>query len=204
VIRTAVVVGTLLGAGTVQAQMSLELQAGVGVSGTLVEDAIVNVVTVRPSIGPHAGVGVMAEFAGPFHAGARIGWTHSNLEREELGARMTILPLTVWSGMFVLGARVTRAVSAEARFGAVKYAPGGDSEGTLFQDASPLAAAFGLGVRAERSLGARWALGVHAAYDLHQFETQTLRAAGFTGARTVHRITAGASIRWRGNPHHAN
>lgn len=190
----------LMAAPAARAQVSVEMQAGAAASGVLVEDVIVNVVTIRPAIGPSIGLGVRSDFGGPFHAAARIQWNRSNLERKELDVRTTVLPLTVWTGSIALGARLSPLLRVEARFGALKYAPGGETDGTLFQDEAPLAAMLGAGIVLDKRLGPRWSVGLNGAVDFHQFETQTLRTAGFLGARIVHRITVGASVRWGGAP----
>jgi hypothetical protein len=178
------------------AQTSVEFQVGAVGSGPLAKDTIVNPITVGPALGLGLTLGVMTEFEGPFHAGARVGWAHSNVRRHELDTQTTVLPLSVWTGVLALGVRVTGMVRAEARFGVVKYAPGGDTNGTVFQDAAPLTATAGLGARVDRRMSRNWTIGLHAAIDLHQFDTPTLRNAGFAGARTVHRITVGAAVRW--------
>ena len=194
----------LLAAPGARAQVSAELQAGAAASGILVEDVVVNVITLQPAVGPSIGLGVRSDFSGPFHAAARLHWSRSNLEREELDVRTSVLPLTVWTGTVALGVRVTPLLQAEARFGALKYAPGGETDGTIFQDEKPLVAMLGVGAVLDTRIGARWSLGLHGAIDFHQFETLTLRTAGFLGARTVHRITVGASVRWGGARHDTN
>jgi hypothetical protein len=191
-----IALASLLAAAPTTAQTSLEVQVGAVGSGALAEDSIVNPITVGPAPGLGVTLGVMTEFDGPFHAGARVGWAHSNVRSRELDTKATVLPLTVWTGVLALGIRITGMVRAEARFGAVKYAPGGETNGTIFQDAAPLTATAGLGARVDRRVNANWTLGLHAAIDLHQFDTPTLRTAGFAGARTVHRISVGATVRW--------
>jgi hypothetical protein len=187
---------SLVAAVPTTAQTSVEFQIGAVGSGALAEDSIVNPITVGPAPGLGLTLGVMTEFDGPFHAGARVGWAHSNVQRRELDTEVTILPLSVWTGVLAVGIRIMGMVRAEARFGAIKYAPGGETDGTLFQDASPLTATAGLGARVDRRMSPNWTIGLHAAIDLHQFDTPTLRNAGFAGARTVHRITVGAVVRW--------
>jgi hypothetical protein len=90
-----------------------------------------------------------------------------------------------------------RSVSAELAFGAIKYDPDGNTDGTVFQDDAPLVATLGLGVRADRPIGEQLTLGVHVGYELHQFDTRSLRSAGFTSGRLAHRVSVSAALRWK-------
>jgi hypothetical protein len=55
-------------------------------------------------------------------------------------------------------------------------------------------------VRADRPVSERLTVGVHVGYDVHQFDTQSLRSAGFTSGRFAHRVSVSVALRWR-QPH---
>jgi hypothetical protein len=197
--KRAVATAVLLAAfaGSARAQLTAELQPGAAWSSPLVEDSIVNAITLAPQLAPAIGLGLGTRLGERYGIMGRVRWARSNLQRRELGDSRTVLPLTVWTGSIVLQRTMWRSVSAEVQFGATKYAPSGTTDGTVFQDDGPLLGTLGLGVRADRAVGERLALGVHVGYDLHQFDTQSLRSAGFTSGRLVHRVSVSAVLRWR-------
>lgn len=178
-------------------QFTAEIQAGAAWSSSLVEDSIVNAITLAPQLAPTVAIAVGAQLGERYGIAGRVRWARSNLQRRELGEASTVLPLTVWIGTAVLQRTMWRRVSAELQFGAIKYAPAGNTDGTVFQDDAPLVATVGAGLRAEHPIGERLAVGIHVGYDLHQFDTQSLRSSGFTSARLVHRLAVSATLRRR-------
>jgi hypothetical protein len=176
--------------------MAVDALAGVVWSSPLVRDEIVAPLTVAPQIAPSLMLGGGFPLDGRHRLGVRIGWARSDLVRTEQDETTAILPLTTWSGSVVLERLMIRQVAAEARLGGIKYAPGGDANGTIFQDDAPFAPLLGLGVRAWQPIGGRVVIGLQLAYDFHRFETQALKSGGFTSARSVHRLTVSANLRW--------
>ncbi len=183
-------------AAPTRAQVSAEALVGATWSSALVEDVIVNAITLQPQIAPSLAVSVGTWVDERYHIGGRIRFARSDLARRELGEHTSVIPLTVWTGTLVFGRRMWRSIAAEIWFGGIKYSPSGDTDGTIFQDGSSLLATLGLGVRAEHAITDRLSLGVHVGYDAHQFETQTLRTAGFTSGRFAHRVSVSATLRW--------
>ena len=195
--RSACVLAALAGLGSpAGAQIAVDAMAGVVWSSPLVRDEIVAPLTVAPQIAPSVGLGALMPLDSRFRLGVRAGWSRSQLVRREADVTTAILPLDVWTGALVVERQLMSLVTAEARLGGIKYAPAGDADGTIFQDDSPFAAMIGLGFRASRPVGTRLLVGLHVGYDIHQFETQALRSAGFTFARTVHRFFVSAHLRW--------
>lgn len=195
--RAACILAALAGIGTpVSAQLAIDALAGAVWSSPLVRDEIAAPLTVAPQIAPSVVLGGGFPLDARHRLGVRIGWARSDLVRTEQDETTAILPLTMWTGSVVLERQMLRQVAAEARLGGIKYAPGGSTEGTLFQDDAPFAPLLGLGVRAWRPIGSRVAVGLHVAYDFHRFETQVLKSGGFTSARSVHRLTVSANLRW--------
>lgn len=195
--RAACVLAAVAGLGTpARAQVAVDALAGVVWSSPLVRDEIVAPLTVAPQIAPSLMLGAGFPLDDRHRLGLRVGWARSDLVRSEADETVAILPLTTWSGSVVLERQMVRQVAAEARLGGLKYAPGGNTDGTIFQDDAPFAPLLGLGLRAWHPVGARVALGLHVAYDFHRFETQALKSGGFTSARSVHRLTVSANLRW--------
>jgi hypothetical protein len=176
--------------------MAVDALAGVVWSSPLVRDEIVAPLTVAPQIAPSVSLGASLPLDARDRLGIRFGWARSDLVRTEQDETTAILPLTVWSGSVVLERLLSRQVAGEARLGGLKYAPGGDANGTIFQDDAPFAPLLGLGVRAWQPIGGRVVIGLQLAYDFHRFETQALKSGGFTSARSVHRLAVNATLRW--------
>jgi hypothetical protein len=166
----------LAGASPLQAQLAADVLAGAAWSSPLVRDKIVAPLTVAPQIAPSLALGASFPLNDRYRLGLRVGWARNDLVRTEQGETTAILPLTVWSGAVVLERAVIRQVAAEARIGGLKYAPGGDTSGTIFDGDAPFVPSI--------------------AYDFHRFETQPLKSGGFTSARSVHRVTVSATLRW--------
>ena len=195
--RAACALLACAGMGTpARAQVAVDLLAGVVWSSPLARDEIVAPLTVAPQIAPSLALGVSMPLDARYRLGLRAGWARSQLVRREADETTAILPLNVWTGALVVERSVARMATAEARIGGMKYAPGGDAGGTIFQDDAPFTAVIGLGIRAYRPVGDRFLIGVHVGYDFHRFETQALKSGGFTSGRTVHRVSVSAHVRW--------
>jgi hypothetical protein len=119
--------------------------------------------------------------------------SRSDLQSTGDTAATTITGLTVWAPTVALGTPLTPWLRAEARVGALFYAPS-DRAGNLFSDGAPVEPALGIGLFVERALG-RWLRGaLHARYDIHRFTTATLEARGFDGKTVVHRVGISVSL----------
>ncbi len=156
----------------------------------LVEDVIVDEITVgaRPAPTVTLAVGTVLDAN---HAVAVEGaWSRSDLESRTGDAASRVLSLAVWTANVSIRRRVITDLWALGRIGALKYAPArGERDGTLFQDEAPLRPMFGIGARYERGLTSALAVGVDVGWDVHRFTTRSLRADGFAGESTVHRVT---------------
>jgi hypothetical protein len=179
------------------AQVFLEVRAGAQGSSDLVRDSITQEITVRPKTAPSIVVAAGSPLNVKWSLALSLRWTRSDLMRTEAGEEAKLLPLTVWTGMLAVRRSLTDWASVEGSIGGVKYAPGGDLDGTIFQDDSPLVPAVGVVGRVERGFGSRWTAGFELAYDFHRFTTQALRVVGLGEARSVHRVAASILLRWR-------
>jgi len=190
-------VGLVAFAAPASAQISLEARAGAQFSSILVRDSINQEITVGAKPAPSVGLTAVSRLNDTWHLSLGIRWSKSDLARREAGQEVTILPLTVWTGMLALRRPLTYWAAVEGTIGAIRYAPSGELDGTIFQDNAPLLPAAGLAVRVEKGLGSRWGVGLEAAYDLHRFTTQALQAADIREHRSVHRVAV--SVVFRGN-----
>jgi hypothetical protein len=187
-----IVAATALAAGPARAaQVGFHLGM---VGGTnLVSDSIVDAIAVRPNLA--LAIGASAEIrVEQYLLGASLTVSRSNLVSHEQPSARTVTQLTVWNPSLYLRHPVRPWLSGDLRVGAVLYDPA-VRQGTLFRDGTPTLVALGLGLRAERRLGTRVAVGVGLHYDVHRFSTSTLRAQGFDGHTIVHRVATLVSIR---------
>jgi len=190
-------VGLVTLAAPASAQISFEARAGAQFSSILVRDSINQEVTVGAKPAPSVGLAIGSSMNDTWHLSVGVRWSKSDLVRREAGQEIAILPLTVWTGMLQLRRPLTDWAAVEGTIGAIKYAPSGELNGTIFQDNAPLFPAAGLAVRVEKGLGSRWGVGLEAAYDFHRFTTQALQAADIREHRSVHRVAV--SVVFRGN-----
>lgn len=179
------------------AQAFLEIRAGGQGSSVLVRDSINQVITVKPKAGPSIALAGGSALNDRWILSFSLRWTKSDLMRREAGQEAKLLPLTAWTGMLAVRRSLTEWASVEGSIGGIKYAPGGNPDGTIFQDDSPLVPAIGLAARIERGFGSRWETGVELAYDFHRFTTQALRVIGMGEARSVHRVAVSILLKWR-------
>jgi hypothetical protein len=189
-----------VGPRAASAQVSVGLRLGVVGTTRLVRDSIVEVIDIRPNLAPAVGFSVESVLDGPYSVGAAITLSRSGLESRSISGTTQIATLTLWQPTVSLRRAIVPWLSAEARLGAIIFAPS-KREGTLFRDGAPVEATLGLGLRADRPLGGHLAGGVAVLYDAHRFTTTALQTVGFTGRTVVHRVAVMLDIRMaRGRP----
>ncbi len=177
------------------AQVFAEARLGAQVSSILVRDSINQEITVGAKPAPTAVLSVGTALNERWHLAFGIRWSRSDLTRREAGQDVAMLPLTVWTATLGLRRPLNDWATVEGSVGGIKYAPGGDVDGTIFQDNAPFLPTAGLAARLEKALGARWGIGLELAYDFHRFTTHALREGGIAEHRSVHRAALGIALR---------
>jgi len=173
--------------GPVVAQAFVGVRLGAIGSSRLVRDSIVDPIAVRPALAPPLGLRAGTALRGRYGVAADLSVSRSDLQNQGDTSTSTITALTVWSPSVALTMNATGWLGLEARLGAIIYDPE-ETAGTLFSDGSPVTAALGLGVIAQRALGRQWGGSVALQYDAHRFTTNALQTRGFTGETVVHRL----------------
>ncbi len=190
-----VLAGCLAAPAPLMAQLLVEARVGATVTSDLVEDVIVDEITVAPRVAPSVAVAIGTRLDANHAVAVDGGWSRSDLESRAAGDATRVLALTVWTASVSIRRRLIGDLWARGTIGALKYAPAGDErEGTLFQEEAPLRPMVGIGARYERGLTSALAVGVDVGWDLHRFTTQSLRADGFDGESTVHRLTVAVTV----------
>jgi hypothetical protein len=176
------------------AQSRLGIHGGGAWTSALVRDSITEPLAVRPAPGP----GVAFSFDTPLGPGyrleVRLGTTWSRLVEHTAGESRDIVSLAVWHPAVILTRQVVPGLSARAGLGALVYRPE-ETTANLFAHGSPIVANLGLGLQAERQVGAGLHLALDLTYDAHRFTTGSLRNQGFTGERVVHRLAVFLGVR---------
>jgi len=175
------------------AQVSVGLRIGAVGSSNLVRDSVVETLEVRPQVAPQLGLRISFPAGTRYVFGGDIAVSRSDLQARGDTASTTVTTLTQWAPGAFLRAALLPWLGAEARIGALIYDPG-ETVGTLFADGAPVEPLLGLGVTMERALGSRLVAAVIVQYDVHRFTTTSLRARGFSGQTTVHRLAIGLSL----------
>jgi hypothetical protein len=187
-------------AGTARGQ-TVEIRAGVAVSGTLAEDLVANPrliaalgdawagpVTAEPAAGPAFTVAAALPLRSRSALEIAVGWTATRLNAVDAAGTRELQNLGV--GQATVGVRYSLSGPAEAAcaFGVLRY----------FADAGLFEGGSGLAPLVECGAGARWgpahrAFTVRAAGQAHRLRTPVLRDAGAQSG-TVLRFVVQAGI----------
>lgn len=178
------------------AQVTLELAAGAVAGTDLVQDSIVAPFSVRPALAPAVSVTVGAPLESGYSVNVAVGWSRSDLKRHgEAENPIAITPLTLWTATLGLRRRLTSAVSVAVTVGGVKYVVPEDRQSpTFLRDTRAVNPSVG-GVLRVTPMGGRIRPALEVGYSAHRFGTLALSDAGFSGDRTVHRLSALVSLR---------
>ncbi len=179
----------------------VELRAGATATSNLVTDVIVEPLSTRPAVAPTFGMAVGTRLDSLYTVHVTGAWTRSDVKRYQRGTVTPVIAVSTWQGSVELRRRITPLIIGHAMVGVLKYAPGSDGRGaTLFRGDAPAVPTLGIGASLGRSVTPTLHAALHVAWDLHRFTTAALRATGFEGRRTVHRVFFGATIRREANP----
>lgn len=173
------------------AQLRFSVSAGAIVWSDLVRDSIVDPLNVRPNVSPTLAVAAHGELGRSWQMRLRIAVSRGDLNVTERGSSVTVTTLTTWHPSIDFSHRLFGANKIHLNVGVLFYAPG-DAAGTLFSGGSPAPLTVGIGFR-PLPLGGT-PISLEANLDFHRFSTNSLRSAGFSGARTVRRVWLGISV----------
>jgi hypothetical protein len=176
------------------AQVAISARAGLQLTSALVHDSVVEPITVQVRPAPVFALSIEGPLSRPFIVVAGVAVSRSNVVAHAPSGDVLLTGLTVWHPTLAMRRPILPWLGAEARVGAVIYAPS-KRAANLFQDGAPVDATLGAGVQVERDLGAALAVGLSLQYDATRFTTKTLQAHGFVGATVVHRVSLSATIR---------
>jgi hypothetical protein len=169
------------------AQILVEVGAGVTATSTMVKDSIFNSINV----GTDPGFAVSFRLGTPLDSinTLQLGLTLSRntMVRKVSGEpNPNITSVNVWFPSVGLQRKFVGPTSIRGMIGALIY-NSEDTVGTPFRDGSPVLAAAGMGLTYRP--GFTNGLSLDISWDLHQFNTPALRLEGFSGNQVVHRVT---------------
>lgn len=172
-----------------------QFNAGIGVryGSALVEDVIVNPITLKTGIGFAAAAGVASPAQNGWSGEATVDINGTGLVRDELGQTHDVGGVATLAFAVAVRRDFTPRLSARAGLGGIAYFP--ESDAGVFSQGSG-------GVRPLGVAAARYRLwrqgsalnSVELRYDVHRFLTPALRAAGFQDGRLVHRLMLGVTV----------
>ncbi len=198
--RLALAAGFLAIAARADAQLIIDLRVGATLTSNLVSDVIVDPVQVRPAVAPTVGAAVGTRLNPLYSVHLRGEWSRSNLQQHQAETSTTVLTLTMWQAAVALERHMTARVTAHGLIGVLKYAPAAEGrDASLFRGDAPALPVAGIGASIVQPLTSEYAATLMATWAVHRFTTAPLRAAGFDGRRTVHRVFIGATIRRENN-----
>lgn len=170
-----------------QAQIRLEIGAGVTATSRLVSDSIVSPIDVGMNPGFAASFRLATVLDSTYTLQLGMVLSRNTMVRKVMGAEPAdITSVNVWFPSVGLRRKLVGPMSIRGTLGALIY-DAEDTVGTPFRDGSPILAAAGLGITYVP--GFTNGLSVDVAWDIHRFNTAALRLEGFGGDQIVHRIT---------------
>lgn len=197
--RSVCLAVALLTAGVdAQAQLSAQLHVGAVYTSSLVRDSILHRITLRPDIGPHAAGTVGWQLTPRWRVDGDISVGHAGLTTREAGKAREINSLTTLAATVGGTASLISTLDARAGLGLIHHIPA-EAKGVFLHGSTThlLGAA---AVSYYRPVHDGWAVGAELRYELHTFSSPALRARGFVGERTVHRLGVGLSLERRWTP----
>lgn len=175
------------------AQVRVGARLGATWSSTLVEDMIVNPIDVKPGIAPTLVLGASLPTGRRYRIGLEGIVTTASLSAQENGAETDLGGLrTVTLLLTGEGPLMVRDVYWRVGVGFISYAPG-EQEG-LFQQGGPTRLTGSIAAEYRRAWRPGWDWVVGARYSLHGFNTDELKARGFSRSRLVHRVGLEAGL----------
>jgi len=194
-LTVAIVAGATLGAPAVSAaQVTVSARLGLVASTALLEDSIVEAISLRPNPAPSVGIAIDTRLDPHYAVGAGIAVSRSDLRSRAASGDASVTTLTLWQPSIFLRYGANPWLGLEARAGALIYDPS-TTVGNLFSGGAPVAPSLGLTASAERPLGGRLRAGLALQYDVHRFTTSTLENRGYSGSTVVHRIGVAVTLR---------
>lgn len=170
-----------------EAQIHLEIGAGVTAASRLVRDSIVSPIDIGmdPGFAVAFRLGSILDSTYTLHLGLAL--SRNTMVRKAAGvASVDITSVNVWFPSLGLSRGLVGPASIRGIIGALIYDPE-NTIGTPFRDGSPILAVAGLGITYVPRFAS--GLSVDVAWDIHRFNTSALRLEGFGGDQIVHRIT---------------
>ena len=182
----------LLAATPAAAQAAWTAQAGLAWSTLLVEDDIVDPITVRPGLAPTLLLGVALPAFPKNRLGLEVAVGRPGLDVEEEAGTRDLMTVTTLTATLGLDGRITDALRWRAGLGVISYIPGEDE--WLFADGTMTTWLVGAGLTYHHALSGALDLVGSARYDYHRFTTDALERQGFANPETVHRVTVGLGV----------
>jgi len=193
--KTACFLTLLLPAAAAILEAQVEYYARVGAVGgsDLVRDAIINEITVRPSVAPLLVLGGSLP-VGPsgFRADLEGALSSGKYHSRELGANTDLGTLRTGSLTLGLEGPIRRQLRWRLGLGVLQYWPADDQGVFLEGGATRYLVAAGASYR--HPVLPKWDLMTSLQYDFHRFTTDALRARGFSQTQGVSRIALSVGL----------
>lgn len=185
----------LLPAGVTSLQAQLEYHARLGAVGAskLLQDAIVQRITVRQSIAPMIALGASLPIGGQgYRVGLEGTLASGKFHSSESGSDTELGTLRTGTLQLGLDGPLRGAFRWHVSAGGIKYWPS-DNEG-IFRAGGPTRLLASLGADYRRPVLPKWDLMASLSYDYHRFTTDELDARGFSQTQAVSRVSLSVGL----------
>ena len=170
------------------AQTDYYARLGATFSTALVKDRIISEIEVKPGLAPTLVLGAALPIAPLYRAGLEATLTSSGYKSEEPGAESDLGTIRTTALTLGLDGPVASSVRWRAGVGLLRYWPSED-RGIFLQGGTTRFLA-GAGLDYRRPVMTKWDLMASLRYDYHRFNTDELRARGFSQSQGVQRVSA--------------
>jgi hypothetical protein len=194
-LKTTLLLALLLPAGVSGLRAQTEYYARVGAVGAsdLLNDAIVDEITVRQSIAPMLAIGGSLPLGTRgYRAGAEATLASGGFHANEAGGSTGLGTIRTGTFMLDLEGPILRKLRWRLGLGGIKYWPKDDSG--IFLQGGSLRLLAGAGLDFHHPVLPRWDLMTSLRYDFHRFTTDELDSRGFSQTQGVSRVSLSVGL----------
>jgi hypothetical protein len=182
----------LAGATGLEAQAYYYARVGVIGASKLMQDVIVNEISVRQSLAPMIALGASVPIGTGYRAGAEATFASGSFHEEENGAESDLGTLRTGTLMLGFDGPIAGTLRWRVGAGAILYWASEDSG--IFLQGGPTKFIAGLGLDYRYPVMTKWDLMASARYDYHRFTTEELESRGFSQTQPVSRASLSVGL----------
>jgi len=181
------ILSTILGSTTGSAQVRVSARIGGTWSSKLVQDQIIEPITVKAAVAPTLTLGASLPSGKHYRLGIEAALSSSGMQAKENGVATDLGSLRTATLLLTAeGPAMARGLYWRIGLGLIKYLP--SVKQGLFLQGGPTKPTGTFTLEYRHALRPGWELTADAKYGFHQFMTKEMTLRGFSRGQDVHRI----------------